>query len=99
MHRRKPLHFLLLRSDDLERLLRGAWSGGFNLGTGLVAFGNVPRLSAYPPDPAPHSYHVRRQLRNDADKEVELPAPPPPHGAPRRCTSLLNRAVAELAAK
>ena len=47
---------LLLRSDDLERLVRGAGSGGFNLGTGLVAFGNVPRLSAYPPDPAPRRF-------------------------------------------
>ena len=52
------LCFLLLRSDDVERLLRGAWAGGFNLGTGLVAFGNVPRLSAYPPDHEPRSHHI-----------------------------------------
>ena len=56
---RTPTWYLLpLRSDDLERLLRGAWSGGFNLGTGLVAFGNVPRLSAYPPDHTPRSHHI-----------------------------------------
>jgi hypothetical protein len=55
---------LLLRSDDLERLMRGAGSGGFNLGTGLVAFGNVPRLSAYPPDPAPGRSWTCSQLRN-----------------------------------
>ena len=41
---------LLLRSDDFERLVRGTWSGGFNLGAGLVAFGNASRLSAYSPD-------------------------------------------------
>ena len=37
---------LLLRSDDLERLVRGAGSDGFKLGTGLVVFDNVPRLRA-----------------------------------------------------
>ena len=42
---------LLRRSDDLERLLRGAWSGGFNLGTVLVVFDNVPRLRARSPRP------------------------------------------------
>ena len=43
--------YCCVRSDDLERLVRGAGSGGFNLGTGLVVFDNVPRSSAYPPRP------------------------------------------------
>ena len=55
---------LLLRSDDLERLMRGAGSGGFNLGTGLVAFGNVPRLNALSPRSRAVPIMVCRQLQN-----------------------------------
>ena len=65
---------LRLRRDDLERQVRGAVSGGINLGTGLVTFGNVPRLNAYPPRPC--AAPQLGMLRNAAAKEVELPAPP-----------------------
>ena len=41
-----PMICCCVRSDDLKRLERGTESGGFNLGTGLVVFDNVPRLRA-----------------------------------------------------
>ena len=64
---------LLLRSDDLERLVRGAGSGGFNLGTGLVVFDNVPRLSAYPPVPAPRwLWACNHRLRNTTSGRMRV---------------------------